>query len=111
MDGREDEPGADEGGTANGSTPTPEHGGSPDRVTTSGAGAEGSTAPVSGAASGSASEDDLAAETTRQVDTASAARGDVRRPGSPDTRSGPATSGPAASGRPDESWSGESRLR
>jgi MinD-like ATPase involved in chromosome partitioning or flagellar assembly len=42
--------------------------------------------PAEGRPAETAAEEDLDAETTRRVDTESAARGDVRRPGSPDTR-------------------------
>ncbi len=122
MEAREDEPG--ERATADGAPtaterPAPE-GAPPDseRVTTT-SGAAGAAPGLRSAEAGSgdatdvgsagsrsgdaASDDDLAAETTHQVDTASAARGDVRRPGSPDTRrssSGPSSPASTSSGPP-----------
>ncbi len=75
MDGREDEPGASEG--------PPD----PDQGTTTGA----ATAPP-----GSGVEEDLSAETTRRVDTAGAARGDVRRPGTADPQSASSVPAPSA---------------
>ncbi|HEY2194494.1 MAG TPA: MinD/ParA family protein [Actinomycetospora sp.] len=83
MDGRGDEPGenaaspaAPESAAADGGPADPE------RSTT--AGVATATGPSS-ATPEARSEDDLAAETTHQVDTAGAARGDVRRPGAGDT--------------------------
>jgi MinD-like ATPase involved in chromosome partitioning or flagellar assembly len=94
MEAREDESGA-----------SPE----PEKVTTPGAasaasGSQSAMAASEGAPSAegrpateppatAVSEEDLAAETTHRVDTESAARGDVRRPGSADTRWTPAGSG------------------
>ena len=54
--------------------------------------------PAEGRPAETAAEEDLDAETTRRVDTESAARGDVRRPGSADTRW--TTSGPGPSSAP-----------
>jgi MinD-like ATPase involved in chromosome partitioning or flagellar assembly len=106
------EAGEDESGertTADGS-PVATEGAAPvsERVTTPGAAGAASESPsttagpegagsaeVGSAEAGSASEEDLAAETTRRVDTESAARGDVRRPGSADTRWTPSGPGPS----------------
>jgi MinD-like ATPase involved in chromosome partitioning or flagellar assembly len=95
MESGEDEPGeratadaapvATERPAPEGTPPAPERG-----VTA------GATSPAPEASSPTdPSEEDAAAETTHQVDTASAARGDVRRPGSADTRWTP--SGPRPS--------------
>jgi MinD-like ATPase involved in chromosome partitioning or flagellar assembly len=92
MEAREDESGAGESATAAGSPAATEPLGSegalaePERVTTPGAASTASEA----------SEEDLAAERTHQVDTASAARGDVRRPGSADTQRTPSGPGPSS---------------
>jgi MinD-like ATPase involved in chromosome partitioning or flagellar assembly len=112
MTGREDEPGED--ATPEGSSAAPE-GGSPDRESTTPAAASPAAPDAAGPAPGSRSEEDLAAETTHQVDTAGAARGDVRRPGSGEAQQAPARtssqqpSGPDGAGeqRPGENGQGD----
>ena len=121
MDAREDESG--DRATAGGSPAATEAAAvEPERVTTPGGASTGSAAPsgtdaVEGAGSAdgrpgegrpgegrpgegrpaeTAAEEDLDAETTRRVDTESAARGDVRRPGSADTRWTPSGTAPSA---------------
>ena len=91
MTGREDEPGADATAEATSTAP-----GTPGTTsvagTTTGAAAGG---PAPATASGGGAEEDLAAETTHQVDTAGAARGDVRRPDSADPRWSSSPSAPS----------------
>jgi MinD-like ATPase involved in chromosome partitioning or flagellar assembly len=107
MDGREDEPDAGERGTTEASPAAVT-----EEPTAAGAAAPAAPAPAEPTTTSGAvapeSEEDSAAETTRQVDTAGAARSDVRRPGAADARwtsssnpadgrwSGPTPSHPAA---------------
>ncbi|NMO91869.1 MinD/ParA family protein [Actinomycetospora sp. TBRC 11914] len=105
MAGREDEPG--ERVTTDGAAPTT------GRPAGEGAAAPGTTTPdaapptTSATTSGPRTEEDLAAETTHQVDTAGAARGDVRRPaaepgrdapGAPSSRPAPGSDGATETG-------------
>ncbi len=91
MTGREDEPGAD--ATAEATSTAPGTPGTTSVAGTTTDAAAGEPAPAT--ASGTGAEEDLAAETTHQVDTAGAARGDVRRPDSADPRWSSSPSAPS----------------